>query len=300
VPPLRVRGILAIVGRGQGRVAIVLAIVGCRASEAPVSDTGGSTSSASASTAEVTSAAVDTSSTGSIADGPPVVVDLGKSEAFVGAGERVTVTAFVHHPRGEAAVVEGVLLGPGDPAEYGAFVRGVNGRWSIEVGWDDVDARMDLSFEDEIVIELIARFVDDAGLAGEGVIALPHQCNPLAPTACHGECADVSISPIHCGGCDQPCETQEVRFGFPSGGCGLGACAPLWSGCVAPSDSPTCTAACAAMGSSCAQAGCFGSTVMPVASEAGCGDIIAPDGVADPDTCDAPIPEPFARCCCTQ
>ena len=304
VPLDGARGILVIVGRGRGKVVIALAIVACHASQAPASDTGGASTSASASTSgttsDGTSTSADSSTSAAIEDGPPVVVDIGKTASFVGPGDRVTMTAFVHHPRGEQAVVAGVLVGPGDPPQYGAFVRGVNGRWSIDVGWDDVDERIDLSFEDELVIEFVARFVDDVGREAEAAIELPHQCTPLAPTACDGECADVDISAIHCGGCDQPCEEQEVRFGFPAGGCDAGTCAPLWSACIAPADASSCTAACGALGSSCAPSGCFGQTVMPVLEEAGCGDVIEAGGVADPDTCDAVIPEPFARCCCTQ
>lgn len=306
MPGVRARGILVPVGRVHGVVAAVLAIVGCHASDAPAMDASSSSSSSSATTTSVTTSAdssdasASSGTTSAIADGPPVVIDFGKSEAWVGEGDRVTLTAFVQHPRGDEAVVEGVLSGPGEPVEYGAMVRGVNGRWSIEIGWDDVDAHIDLSFENELVVELVARFVDDAGLEGEGAVELPLQCSPLEPIACDGECADLSVSPIHCGSCGHPCEMQRTRVGDVVGGCGLGACAPLWSECVDPLEHGDCASACVAFGSSCVEGGCGNSTIMPIASEAGCGRTIEPDGVADPDTCAAALTGPFVRCCCAQ
>ncbi|HET6583880.1 MAG TPA: hypothetical protein VFG69_10535 [Nannocystaceae bacterium] len=288
-------------GRARGIVvAGMFAIPGCHASEAPAQDTSSSTSSTAESTTLAGMSSESSGTTAVIEDGPPVVIDFGKSQAYVAEGDRITLTAFVRHPRGDDAVVAGTLFGPGEPAEYGAMVRGVNGRWSIEIGWDDVDAHMDLSFERELVVEVVARFVDDAGLTGEGEVQLPHQCSPLEPTACDGECADLSVSPIHCGGCDHPCEAQRVRFGSPVGGCSAGACAPLWSDCIDPLEHVDCASACTALGSSCVENGCGSATIMVVASEAGCGPTIAADGVADPDTCDAALASPFARCCCAQ
>ena len=90
------------------------------------------------------------------------------------------------------------------------------------------------------------------------------------------------------------------RFGSPLGGCGLGECGPLWSECVDPLEHVDCESACAAFGSSCVENGCGSSTIMLVASEAGCGRTIVSDGVADPDTCVAMLTGPFARCCCAQ
>jgi hypothetical protein len=281
---------------------VVLVLVGCHASDAPANESASaSTGAASTDGAEITSSIESSSgTTAAIDDGPPVVIDLGKSAAYVGEGERVIVTAFVQHPRGDEAVVAGMLSGPGEPADYGSFTRGVNGRWSIETGWDDVGTHIDLTFVNELDVELVARFVDDAGLEGEGTVVLPHQCTPLGPNACAGECVDVSISANHCGECDHPCAVQWPRIGVPVGGCGDGVCAPLWSECVDSDVYDDCASGCAALGSSCVDGGCALHTIMPVDDEASCGREIASIGFQEPDTCNSLITSPFARCCCSR
>lgn len=288
------------VGRKRG-VAWWLAIVGCRASPAPATDTGGTSTSStttSVGTDTSTSENTDASTSAAIVDGPPVVLDLGKSASFLEEDERLTITAFVQHPRGDEAVVEGTLVGPGEPADYGAFVRGVNGRWSIEVGWADVGTHMDLTFLDEMVADFEARFVDDAGLEGVGAIGIRLRCIPLAPQACHGVCADVSVSANHCGGCDQPCEFQYPEVGVPVGGCSNGTCAPLWSECVDALEHPDCESACAAFGTSCVNVGCSSHTILPLVDDSTCAGDELPYGFSEADTCTSPLPSPFARCCC--
>jgi hypothetical protein len=302
VPRVGLRVILQMVGRRRG-VAWWLAIVGCRASAAPATDTGDTSSTSIGSTTTEssgsgTSESTDGSTSAAIVDGPPVVVDLGKSATYLGEGERLTITAFVQHPRGDAAVVEGALLGPGDPADYGAFVRGVNGRWSVEVGWDDVGSHIDLTFDDELVAEFVARFVDDAGLEGELAIGVRLRCIPLAPHACHGVCADFSVASNHCGECDVACTTQWPSIGLPVGGCDNGTCGPVWSACVDALEHVDCASACGSFGTTCVESGCAGYTIMPLADDSGCATDELPGGFPDPDECTSAFAAPFARCCC--
>lgn len=290
-----------IVGRRRG-VAWWLAIVGCHASPAPAADTGDGSTTTIATTTSATdtssSSTTDGSTTEAIVDGPPVVLDIGKSATFLEEDERLVITAFVQHPRGAEAVALGELVGPGEPTDYGAFVRGVNGRWSIEIGWADIGARMDLTFENELILDFEARFVDDAGLDGIGEFPIRLRCIPLAPQACHGVCADIDVSTNHCGGCDQPCVIQYPEVGVPIGGCDLGTCAPLWSSCVDALEHSDCASACAAFGANCIDSGCAGQTILPLESDATCDGDVLPYGYADPDTCTSPFPSGFARCCC--
>lgn len=274
-------------------------VLACRASAGAPEAEGTSSPDASTSSASTTS---ESSSSGGPLDGPPQVIDLGRSAISLTTGETAVLTAFVEHPRGDAAVVGGTLLGPGSPAEYGAFVRGEGGRWSIEVGWDDIDAHDDLTFERERRVELVARFVDDEGERGERSLQLPLRCSTIAPNACDGSCADFDSSNLHCGGCDHACiEQLPDPFTTTVGGCALGACRPVWSACAEPLVYEDCNAVCAAAGSSCAPGGCDGRTMLPVEDESYCGETIAVGQlVADPDDCEVALSGFAARCCCTQ
>jgi hypothetical protein len=230
------------------------------------------------------------------------VLDIGRSAISMTVGEHTVLTAFLQHPRGDAAVLEGVLLGPGEPAEYGAFVRGEGGRWSIDVGWDDLAQRMDLSFELELSIDFTARFVDDAGAVGERGVALALHCSTIAPTACDGACADLAGSNLHCGGCDRPCVEQITEpFGEVVGGCSLGACLPHWSACADMLGFVDCTDVCHGRVGSCVEAGCAGRTTAPQDDRSACGEqVVLGDGIPEPDSCDAPLAGVVSRCCCTQ
>ncbi|MBC8071182.1 MAG: hypothetical protein IAG13_22845, partial [Deltaproteobacteria bacterium] len=207
-------------------------VLACRASagaDDPIAET---TSSRGDTTGDTTT---ESSSGAGTFDGPPQVIDIGRSAISLTMGETAVLTAYVEHPRGDAAIVSGTLLGPGEPPEYGAFVRGEGGRWSIEIGWEDVVVHDDLTFERERAVLLVARFVDDEGEQGERSTELPLRCSPLAPNACDGSCADFDSSSLHCGGCDQPCSEQfPVPFSMTVGGCAIGQCSPAWSACAEP------------------------------------------------------------------
>jgi len=68
-------------------------------------------------------------------------------------------------------------------------------------------------------------------------------CNPPL-VLCGGDCIDLDLDPLHCGGCDQPCGDQELC----SGGqcvmlvCDPGATAPCYSGPEGTEDVGVCTA----------------------------------------------------------
>jgi hypothetical protein len=280
------------------RVAL-LSIAGCRSPAAAIDDAHGSSESTTARAGEETGSSSSTETTG-VVDGPPEIVDIGGTSLSLGEGESTTITAFVQHPRGEAAIVSGVLIGPGDPAEYGPFVRGASGRWAIDVGWHDVAAHTDFYFEDSTVVEFTVRFVDDAGLVAESSYALPMRCIPLEPYSCDGECTDFDSSKDNCGACDTTCVEQQGR-GLSAGGCVSGSCAPIWSICVDLHDYSDCDAACTLWGTYCVPGGCDGHTVMPIVDEADCASGPAfPSEWAMPDDCDVAPLSPLARCCCAQ
>lgn len=279
-------GILIAVIRWRPLV-VALGCVGCHAAPAPT-DTGGTTGTSPGTTIDLPP------------DGPPDVVDLGASATSLAMDERLTLTAFVQHPRGDEAVSGGVLLGPGAPAEYGAFVRGTNGRWSFEVGWDDVAAHQDLTFEGELVVEVTASFVDDVGMQAQRAIDLVLRCNVLAPNACAGTCVDFETSSDHCGSCGRSCAIQSIAGGRPLGGCAIGACAPIWSECFDPQAYADCAQACTSLGTTCAENQCVGRTVLQLDGDASCGSRIELSRLVDPDGCDVALSGAVARCCCLQ
>lgn len=277
----------------------VLAIVGCRDDGAPADPvTGSSSTTLVADTSSEGSSS--SSSSGAIADGPPEIIDIGGTVVTLAEGEATTLTAFVQHPRGDEAVVSGALVDKDGPGSYGAFVRGVGGRWSIDVGWDDVAAHEDLYFEGETTIDLVARFTDDAGLVGESSYGLPLRCIPLAPNSCDGECTDFDSSKYNCGECGKTCMEQPT-VGLSAGGCVNGECAPIWSLCVDLHTLGDCTVACDMWGGrQCVEGGCDGHTILPVADNAFCSE---PPTIAEwpvPDGCTVVPDSPRARCCCSQ
>lgn len=276
----------------------MLAIVGCRDEGAPADSTTGSSSTTIV--AESTSDSSSSSSSGAIVDGPPEILDIGGTVVTLAEDEVTTLTAFVQHPRGDEAVVSGALVDAEGQGSYGAFVRGVGGRWSIDVGWDDIAAHEDLYFEGETTIELVARFVDDAGLVGESIYALPLRCIPLAPNSCDGKCTDFDSSNSNCGECGKACMEQQT-IGLTAGGCVNGECAPIWSLCVDLHMLGDCTVACNMWGGrQCVEGGCDGHTILPVANDAFCSE---PPTIAEwpaLDSCTAVPDSPRARCCCAQ
>jgi hypothetical protein len=280
---------------------LALAIVGCRDDGAPADPMGSSSTTLGAeTTAAIESSSTSSSSSGAIGDGPPEILDIGGTVVTLAEGEVTTLTAFVQHPRGDEAVVSGALVGAEGPGSYGAFVRGIGGRWSIDVGWDDVAAHEDLYFDGETTIELVARFVDDAGLVGEASYGLPLRCIPLAPNSCDGKCTDFDSSENNCGECGKTCMEQPA-VGLSSGGCKNGECAPLWSLCVDLQTLGDCTVACAMWGGrECVEGGCDGHTILPVSDDAFCSE---PPTIAEwpvPDGCAVVPDSPRARCCCSQ
>jgi hypothetical protein len=280
------------------RVAL-LSIAGCRSPAAPGDDAHASSDSTTARAGEDTSSS-SSSETTTGSDGPPEIVDIGGTSVSLGEGESSTITAFVQHPRGDSAIVSGVLLGPGDPPEYGEFVRGMSGRWAIDVGWHDVAAHSDFSFEDSTIVEFTVRFVDDAGLVAEASYPLPMRCIPLAPNSCDGVCTDFDSSKDNCGACGTTCEEQQ-GIGLSAGGCVSGTCAPIWSICVDLHDYIDCDAACTLWGTYCVPGGCDGHTTMPILGESECASGPAfPSEWATPDGCDVTPLSPLARCCCAQ
>ncbi len=101
--------------------------------------------------------------------------------------------------------------------------------------------------------------------------------------------------------CDDMCEPYGSAF--PGvGECRAGECSPTFGECFAKGDFVSCTAACAAQGSVCAENECAESTSMVIGSFEWCLD---PEkaGVARPHACAEPIDWQFsvaARCCCEQ
>ncbi len=272
-------------------------VLGCSASPAPDGVGSSSTSGATATSTSTAESSSSEASTGVLVDGPPQVLDVGRSALSITEGEDVVLTAFVQHPRGDEAIVSGVIVGPGVPEEYGPFARGEHGRWTIRIAWSQFDARTDLTFDHGIDMPLVARFVDDAGLIGERELALPLHCISLAPNACRGSCTDFEGSSNDCGGCGKHCELQNL-MGLELGGCTNGVCGPKWAACVDPQDAIDCDIACAQLGTTCVPNGCQGTTMLAFDDEAYCSDEWAGLVGGTPGDCSATPLTGFMRCCC--
>lgn len=283
----------------RGCIAWVLAIVGCHDDGAPADPSAGSSSTTLVAETTVVGESSSSSSSGAIVDGPPEIIDIGGTAVTLAEDERTTLTAFVQHPRGDAAVVSGTLVDAEGLGSYGAFERGVGGRWSIDVGWTQVAIHQDLYFDGETTIDLVARFVDDAGMIGEATYGLSLRCISLAPHSCDGKCTDFESNVHNCGACGKSCAEQE-GVGLVEGGCKQGECAPIWSSCVDLHELGDCTVACALQGSQCVEGGCTGHSVLPVPDGISCSDPPTFAPWPTTDGCSIVPDSPMARCCCAQ
>ncbi len=182
-------------------VACAVAVVPAGAcTEAPSDEpTSGGSGSLTSTSGDTTSAPDETAAP----DGRPRVIDLGQDVLVLREGESVVLTAVVADDDDD--VVMGELLGPGQPASYGAFVAHEGDRWRATVAWDEVDMRQPLSFSQQVELPFTARFVDALGHEAEATITLRAVCSGLIDTACEGMCVDVQVDPEHCGGCGQVC-----------------------------------------------------------------------------------------------
>lgn len=130
----------------------------------------------------------ESSTSAGIVDGPPEVLDVGRSVSSLTEDDAVVLTAFVRHPRGDAAVVSGTVHVGSDDVPFARFERLQGGRWSLPTSWGQIALHAELHFEDEGVAQLTASFVDDAGLVGELDFDVPLHCPFYAPIACVNRC----------------------------------------------------------------------------------------------------------------
>ena len=107
-------------------------------------------------------------------------------------------------------------------------------------------------------------------------------------------CGDTQSDPQNCGSCGYVCL---------SGTCNSGVCTPFLDECFSYGDYTTCSAACAASGRDCVQAGCDTTTFKVFGAQIYCStemDLLQ----FGTDECSAPISYPkaealdFLRCCC--
>lgn len=231
---------------------------------------------------------------------PPAIVDIGQDVLLLREDAAVVLTAVVLDPDGD--VIAGELFGPGEPAKYADLTPHPSDRWAASVSWGDVASRGSLQFEGELELPFRVRMEDATGLVAEASITVRAACGGIGGTACGGTCIDPQVDPLHCGGCDRPCEVKEPIAGvMTNGGCAGGLCRPWWGPCFAPAPAVTCAGQCAAEGARCVAQGCDGATVMSHDVEGRCERAEA--GLMRLGSCDADLGETAdfgvaARCCC--
>jgi hypothetical protein len=231
---------------------------------------------------------------------PPEVVDIGQDVLLLREGEAVVLTVVVHDPDDD--VISGELLGPGEPARYAELSPHPSNRWTASVSWSDVHSRWSLQFEGETALAFRVHMVDAAGHVAEAETTLRAACGGLTDTACGGTCIDPQVDPMHCGGCDRPCEVKEPLMGQRSnGGCVGGSCQPWWGECFEPAAGLTCASQCAVEGARCVAQGCsFASTLMSHDLAGTCEN--GWEGAVEAIACDVDLGGwggmVAARCCC--
>lgn len=240
------------------------------------------------------------SSSGAGSSHPPEIVDIGRDVLLLREDAAVLLTAVVLDPDDD--VVSGELFGPGEPSKYADLSPHPSGRWTASVGWSDVHSRWPLQFEGELELSFRVRMVDAAGHVAEAGTVVRAACGGIGGTACGGTCIDPQVDPLHCGGCDRPCEVKEPIAGrLANGGCIGGLCQAWWGECFAPAPAVTCTGQCAAEGARCVALGCGGATLMSHDLEGLCER--AEPGILQVIECDADLGSwvetaVTLRCCC--
>lgn len=192
---------------------------------------------------------------------PPEIIDIGHDVLRLYEGGAVLLTAVVLDP--DEDVSAGELFGPGEPAKYADLSPHPSGRWTASASWSDVHSRFPLQFEGELELPFRVRMTDAEGHVVEAGTTVRAACGGISAVACGGTCIDPQMDPLHCGGCDQPCEVKPPIGGrLANGGCIGGLCQPWWGECFVPAPGVTCTSRCAAEGSRCIAQGCGGATLM--------------------------------------
>lgn len=239
------------------------------------------------------------SSSGS-GDHAPEIVDIGQDVLLLREGAAVVLTAAVLDL--DEDVISGELFGPGEPAKYADLSPHPSGRWIASVGWSDVHSHFPLQFEGELELPFTVRMSDAAGHVVEAGTTVRAACGGISGIACGGVCIDPQVDPLHCGGCDRPCEVKEPIGGrLANGGCIGGLCQPWWGECSAPAPGSTCADRCAGEGARCVVQGCDGATLMSFLVGGLCE--LGEPGILEVLECDADLgawaeTAAAVRCCC--
>ena len=125
-----------------------------------------------------------------------------------------TITAIVTDPQGFGDIGGGRLL-TRDGESIQVFV-GSGGSFQAAVSWHTLAGLMDITFEEELEVTLIAEFFDAANHRTRGELILTLHCD--GEPACKGSCGEVpcegqcwpdttsfAFDPNHCGGCGIRC-----------------------------------------------------------------------------------------------
>ena len=147
-------------------------------------------------------------------DGPQFV-DVSVSPPSMTEGGSVTVLAQVTDPQGFDDIGGGRVLDAADNV-YGNFT-GSGGSYSIDISWSDIEQYEEITFDDELVLTLIAEFFDGTGNTNRRAFDIRLECG--GETACDGQCGledcmgtcqEAFTGEMACGACDNMCNTGQV------------------------------------------------------------------------------------------
>ncbi|MDP2316124.1 MAG: hypothetical protein Q8P41_24720 [Pseudomonadota bacterium] len=206
------------------------------------------------------------------------------SEGEITQGGTVTFVALLEDPQGTDDVALGALVTTGGET-VGVFADGGSGRWTISLGWADLQTMGAIDFASEEQRTFVAHFVDRSAHIVEQSATLRLHCNGTA--ACSGVCTDTLNDADNCGTCGNTCDL-----------CSTGQCFSYE--CIEQSASvDNCDQACASIGRTCGGDVCSGGSTT--------GYMIG-DGTCDSftvyrlvDECSTTFTDGYdlhAKCCC--
>lgn len=242
-------------------------------------------------TSDTSSASTESETTTSV-DGSPYFISFSTNVGKITEGESVIFTAILSDPDGFDDIAGGTLFTENGAFSYGPFVSaGQEGTYSISVSWGAINQVAPIEFENSDLDRVFrAEFFDKDGNKAIEDTTITLHCD--GGGACGGTCKDLQSDGENCGACDKFCE----------GGCGGGACLPIYGECIASEDGfSTCAEYCQSVAAQCVDGGCEGNTFKGYGGPTDCeNDELSYDFV---EPCDAPqtwgAARNVVRCCCS-
>ncbi len=244
----------------------------------------------------------DGTDTGGMEEGGPMIVDFGTNVSSITEGETVIFTATVIDPDGPDDIQGGSLKTQDGSANFGAFIDGGNGTYTIELSWAQISQVETLQFDGSDSRTFRAEFFDNMGHMAWQTTDISFTC--AGGCAADGHCPDTQTDDLHCGTCNHACIIDEE---YDLGHCESGVCGSILSDCtVVANPVLSCAEVCANQGFTCAAGGCwFNDEVFVVHMDLATCQSFGPGGLdglscADPMQGYGIVGQTAYRCCCNQ